>query len=299
MTTKQYWTIDAFTRERYRGNPAAVVFDAEGLSQRQMQLIAREMNLSETIFVLPPTEPSADYWSRIFTPQNEIPFAGHPTLATAYAMYASGRAKPRGKDNVLRQQCGIGVVPVEVQDAGDNVRLLMTQGEPDYRDANVDRDLASSMLGCEPDVLGDSPVEIVSTGLWWMIIPVRSLEGMAGLSPDQRLIETVCREREATGITTYCPEAASPEASYRVRSFAPGEGVPEDPVCGSGNGSTAAYLAKHHYPTEPELEYTAEQGVEMERHGRVLVSCRRVNGAGLTVRVGGNAVQVMDGSLYT
>ncbi len=188
MTKRRYWTVDAFTRERYHGNPAAVVFDAEGLSQYEMQAIAREMNLSETIFVLPPTEPSADYWSRIFTPQHELPFAGHPTLATAYAMYTSNRAKPRNGDNVLRQQCGIGVVAVELQEDGDDMRFLMTQGKPKYREAGVDRDLAASMLGCDPADIGDTPVEIVSTGLWWMISPVRSLEAMASLTPDQRLI---------------------------------------------------------------------------------------------------------------
>ncbi len=298
MTKRRYWTVDAFTRERYHGNPAAVVFDAEGLSQSEMQTIAREMNLSETIFVLPPTEPSADYWSRIFTPQHELPFAGHPTLATAYAMFTSNRAKPRNGDNVLRQQCGIGVVPVEIQEEGDDMRFLMTQGKPKYREAGVDRDLAASMLGCDPADIGDTPVEIVSTGLWWMIAPVRSLEAMASLSPDQRLIEKACRAREAIGVTTFCPEAAGADASYRIRSFAPGEGVPEDPVCGSGNGSTAAYLAKHRYPNESSFAYTSEQGVEMERDGQVFVQCERDANGNLTVRVGGNAVQVMEGELY-
>jgi len=299
MMKRRYWTVDAFTRERYHGNPAAVVFDAEGLSPDTMQAIAREMNLSETIFVLPPTEPSADYWSRIFTPQHELPFAGHPTLATAYAMVTSNRAKPTNGDNVLRQQCGIGVVPVEIQEDGDDMRFVMTQGKPQYRNADVERDLAASMLGCDPSDIGDTPVEIVSTGLWWMIPPVRTLKAMANLSPDQRLIEEVCREREAIGITTFCPDATGDDASYRIRSFAPGEGVPEDPVCGSGNGSTAAYVAKHLYPNESSFAYTSEQGVEMERDGQVFVQCERDAAGDLTVRVGGNAVQVMEGVLHT
>jgi PhzF family phenazine biosynthesis protein len=104
MNKRYFWQVDAFSKNRYYGNPAAVVFDAEGLSQKMMQRIAREMNLSETVFVLPATEPSAHYWSRIFTPQSELPFAGHPTLATAYAMLNSKRVTPEG--NVLRQQCG-------------------------------------------------------------------------------------------------------------------------------------------------------------------------------------------------
>ena len=135
MKKRYFWQVDAFSKNRYYGNPAAVVFDAEGLSQETMQRIAREMNLSETVFVLPPTEPIAHYWSRIFTPQSELPFAGHPTLATAYAMLTSKRVTPA--ENVLRQQCGIGIVPVTFEREGDDVRFAMTQGEPAYRDAEV------------------------------------------------------------------------------------------------------------------------------------------------------------------
>ena len=295
MKKRYFWQVDAFTREPYSGNAAAVVFDAEGLSQDAMQAIAREMNLSETVFVLPPTEPSAHYWSRIFTPQNELPFAGHPTLATAYAMLTSNRAEP--DDKVLRQQCGIGIIPIAVhENGGDAVRLAMTQGKPDYRDAPVETKLAASMLGCSESDIDDTGVEVVSTGLPWMIIPVRSLRAMSSLTPDQRLIETVCRERKAVGITTFCPEAASPEASYRIRSFAPGEGVPEDPVCGSGNGSTAAYLAKHRYGDS--FEYVSEQGVEIGREGRVFVQGDRDGDGNLAVRVGGHAVQVMEGHVF-
>lgn len=296
MKKQYFWTVDAFTRERYSGNAAAIVFEAEGLEQDAMQAIAREMNLSETVFVLPPTEPSAHYWSRIFTPQSELPFAGHPTLATAFAMLASKRVEP--SDDVLRQQCGIGVVPVEVQgNGGDDLRFAMTQGKPSYRDAGVDAKLAAEMLGCDASDIDDTGVEVVSTGLPWMIVPVRKLKAMSSLSPDQRLIEKTCREREAVGITTFCPEAASTEAQYRVRSFAPGEGIPEDPVCGSGNGSTAAYLAKHRY-RDASFEYVSEQGVEMSREGRVFVQGVRGSKGEMTVRVGGHAVLVMEGHLY-
>ena len=295
MKKRYFWQVDAFSKTRYYGNPAAVVFDAEGLSQETMQRIAREMNLSETVFVLPPTEPSAHYWSRIFTPQSELPFAGHPTLATAYAMLTSKRVTP--EEDVLRQQCGIGIVPVAFEREGDDVRFSMTQGEPAYRNAEVDAGLAASMLGCAESDIGESGAEIVSTGLWWMIIPMRSLRAMSALEPDQRLIESVCRERNAIGVTTFCPEGQANEAGYRIRSFAPGEGVPEDPPCGSGNGSTAAYLAKHRYAEEASFEYVSEQGIEIGREGRIYVQCER-DGDGLAVHVGGHAVQVMEGHLW-
>ena len=297
MTRRYFWQVDTFSKNRYYGNPAAVVFDAVGLSQEMMQRIAREMNLSETVFVLPPTEPEAHYWSRIFTPQSELPFAGHPTLATAYAMLTSKRIEPEG--SVLRQQCGIGIVPVAFEPDGDGVRFAMTQGAPNYRDAEVDASVAATMLGCREADIGESGAEIVSTGLWWMIIPVRSLRALSTLEPDQRLIESICRERGAVGVTTFCPEAEAEEAGYRIRSFAPGEGVPEDPPCGSGNGSTAAYLAKHRYADEASFSYISEQGVEIGREGRIHIECERSGGNSLAVRVGGHAVQVLEGHLWT
>ncbi len=147
----------------------------------------------------------------------------------------------------------------------------MTQGEPAYRDAEVDARLAASMLGCTESDIAESATEIVSTGLWWMIIPVRSLSAMSALEPDQRLIESVCRERGAIGVTTFCPEARANEATYRLRSFAPGQGVPEDPPCGSGNGSTAAYLAKHRYAEHTSSNTSPSKASRLDE--RVVSTC--------------------------
>jgi len=292
--TAAFWHVDAFSSERYRGNAAAVVFDADPLSPRQMQDIAREMNLSETVFVQSPGDPAASYRARIFTPRSEIPFAGHPTVATAFAMLESGRSRP--SDGVFFQECGIGLVPVEVGDlAGDRI-FTMTQGRPEHRAGELGESLAAEMLGCRVQDLGPGPCEVVSTGLPWLIVPIRSLEAVRALRPELGLLERLCRDRDAVGASAFCEEAANPACRIRLRSFAPGEGVPEDPVCGSGNGATAAYIARHRSGAERRIAYSAEQGAEMERPGLVRVECLR-DGDAWTIRVGGSAVKVMEGVL--
>jgi len=289
-----FWQVDAFSTERYRGNAAAVVFEADPLSPRQMQEIAREMNLSETVFVQRPGDPAASYRSRIYTPRSEIPFAGHPTVAAAFAMLESGRARP--SEGTFLQECGIGLVPVEVGEVAGEKTFTMTQGRPEHREGELGANLAAEMLGCRVGDLGPGPCEVVSTGLPWLIVPVRSLEAVETLRPELNVLEGLCRDRGAVGVTAFCEGAASPTCRIRLRSFAPGEGVPEDPVCGSGNGATAAYVARHRSGGENRIAYCAEQGVEMGRPGLVRVECLRDEDE-WTIRVGGSAVKVMEGVL--
>jgi PhzF family phenazine biosynthesis protein len=298
MLAKAVWQVDVFTTQRFCGNPAAVVFDGEGLSPRAMQAVAREMNLSETVFVFPPSSAAADYRVRIFTPRRELAFAGHPTLAAAYALVTRGDLSAAAGAGLLRQECGIGVIPVEVAPGEGGPSFVMTQGKPEYRGVDVGRAASALLLGCGAADVLDCPVEVVSTGLPWLVIPIRSRGPMARLSPDLALIERVCRDRVAVGVTAFCLGAADPSCRVRVRTFAPGDGVAEDPVCGSGNGSVAAYLAKHGLMGSEDLSYYAEQGVEISRPGKVFVRCTRDGtGGGLKVRVGGQAVKVLEGTL--
>jgi PhzF family phenazine biosynthesis protein len=291
MARREFWQVDAFTAAPYCGNPAAVVFDAAGLATEAMQAITREMNLSETVFVLPPEDAAADYRVRIFTPRSELPFAGHPTLATAHAMIERG-LQPKDR-RTIRQQCGMGLVPVEIRDGAAGRNFVMTQGAPTHRPVPVDAGLAARMLGCAPeDVLAEHPVEVVSTGVAWMIAPLRRLTAVAALKPDLSLIETVCREHQAVGITTFAPQAAAADCAIRLRTFAPGDGIVEDPVCGSGNGSVAAYIARHLRPGESRFAYRAEQGIEILRPGTVIAEVE-----GSAIRIGGQAVTVIQGWL--
>ncbi|VVP85572.1 Trans-2,3-dihydro-3-hydroxyanthranilate isomerase [Pseudomonas fluorescens] len=287
--------VDAFTNRPLYGNPAAVVFDGDELSTETMQRIAREMNLSETVFILKPTTPEADYRARIFTPMSELPFAGHPTVAAAHSVLA--RYPDKANATLLRQECGIGVVPVEVIPTGSGILLRMTQGSPEYRETQLSRKTVAQMLGCAETEVADSPFEVVSTGVPWLIVELCSFEAISRLNPDQNLITRECKALSAAGLTVFAECGDGAPVRIRVRTFAPGEGVAEDPVCGSGNGSVAAYLARHKHVHEHSGSYVAEQGIEIGRDGEVQASWER-DGESLRVKIGGQAAVSASGQLH-
>jgi PhzF family phenazine biosynthesis protein len=287
--------VDAFTHKPLYGNPAAVVFDADALTTETMQKIAREMNLSETVFILKPTTPEADYRARIFTPMSEMPFAGHPTVAAAHSVLA--RYPGKASATLLRQECGIGIVPVEVIASGTTPLLRMTQGAPSYRASGLARATVAKMLGCAESDLADSPFEVVSTGVPWLIVELSRLETISTLVPDQGLIASECKALRACGITVFAERGDGGAVRIRVRTFAPGEGVAEDPVCGSGNGSVAAFIARHKHAGEVAGSYIAEQGIEIGRDGEVHASWE-LDGDSLRVRIGGQAALAASGQLH-
>ncbi len=274
------------------------MFDADDIPTPTMQAIAQETNLSETVFVLRPTHPEAHYRVRIFSPGRELPFAGHPTIAAAFAVLKKGDLFPDGRvPEVLRQECGIGIVPVRITDKAPEGRLFtMTQGRPQYREAGISRGLMAEMLGCPVEALASEPFEVVSTGLPWLIAEVVSQPALSTLKPDQRRIAEGCAGLETTGITVFCENPPGSAARIRLRTFAPVVGVSEDPVCGSGNGSVAAYLARHRHAGQGAFAYTSEQGVEIGRHGWVHVAGTR-SGDTWSIEVGGAAVGVLAGTL--
>lgn len=286
--------VDAFTDRPLYGNPAAVVFDADGIPAPTMQRIAREMNLSETVFLLQPTSPEADYRVRIFTPKSELPFAGHPTIAAAHSVLS--RRADKGELRLLHQECGIGIVPVEILRSDPGVLLRMTQGAPSWTAAGLSRATVARMLGCRESDLAGSPFELVSTGVPWLIAELSSLAAISSLEPDQGLIARECRVLGAAGVTVFAERGDGGPVRIRVRTFAPGEGIAEDPVCGSGNGSVAAYLARHRHAGERSGRYLAEQGIEIGRDGQVHASWEREGGE-LRVRIAGAAAVVASGQL--
>jgi PhzF family phenazine biosynthesis protein len=287
--------VDAFTRRPLYGNPAAVVFDADAIPANTMQKIAREMNLSETVFILNPTTPEADYRVRIFTPMSELPFAGHPTIAAAHSILV--RYPDKANAMLLRQECGIGIVPVEVISSTVGNLLRMTQAAPIYRDAGLSSATVAKMLGCTEADLADRPFEVVSTGVPWLIVQLARFETISSLEPDFGLIARECKTLGAAGLTVFVERGDGGPVRIRVRTFAPGEGVPEDPVCGSGNGSVAAFIARHKHPEETSGNYIAEQGIEIGRDGEIHASWER-NGDAIRIRIGGEAVIAASGQLF-
>lgn len=298
MKEYRYRQVDAFSNTPYKGNPAAIVLEADSLQDKQMQTIARQMNLPATVFMLRPTSDEADYRVRIFSPSSELPFAGHPTIAAAFTHIAESFDGPRSAPSVLHQECGIGIIKVEISGPPDEPIFTLTMGEPSRTAIDVDRGFVAELLGLTPSDIGPAPVEICSAGLPWMVVPVASLSALTNAKPNLPLIAKTCEDFGAAGLTAYSHEAAHEDCAIHVRSFAPGVGVDEDPSCGSGNGAIAVHRATHDVVGSDAFTYCSEQGLELGREGHLHVQVTR-NGAGAErVRLGGQAVAVMKGRLW-
>ncbi len=286
---RAYKVVDVFTGTPFLGNPVGVVLDAEGLDDAQMQAIARWTNLSETTFVLPPTDPAADYRLRIFTPGSELPFAGHPTLGSAHAVLESGRIRP--DNGVLVQQCGQGLVRIVVQ-AGEVARLTL-----DLPPARItplkptDIEELEAILG-HPVAPGAAPA-LVDVGPVWVVAQLASADALLSVRPDFARSARFERRLGATGLSVFGDHPQGREAAIETRSFAPSCGVDEDPVCGSGNGAVAVFRAHRGLLPEGGTVYVAAQGRQVGRAGRVHVG---VDSQG-RVTVGGACVTCVDGIL--
>jgi PhzF family phenazine biosynthesis protein len=225
MRSRAFRQVDVFTAVPYKGNPVAVVLDGEGLSDAEMQGFANWTNLSETTFVLPPTQAGADYRVRIFTPKAELPFAGHPTLGTAHAVIEAGLASP--KDGRLVQECAVGLVELAVGESGLSFKL------PRYSLTELTDPEATAWIGAA--VKGAA--QAVDVGPVWLVAQLAEVAALENLTPDLVRFAAYYGPLGYTGATLY----ATDDDRTVVRSFAPVDGVPEDPVCGSGNGSVAAF----------------------------------------------------------
>jgi PhzF family phenazine biosynthesis protein len=269
--------VDVFTSVALKGNPVAVILDAEGLSAEDMQAIANWTNLSETTFVTPAADPAADYAMRIFTPRSELPFAGHPTLGTAHAVIEAGLASP--KNGKVIQQCAVGLVEVSHSSDGLSFRLPRYA----YEDApEVERLVAA--LG-EGAIVG-SPL-IVNVGPRWVIAELTSVSVLEALAPDLVGLAQYDRQHLTTGLTVF---ANGEGGKVVARSFAPADGLMEDPVCGSGNAAVAAFRLRLGQIVAGS-SYIVSQGRQVGRDGTVHV---RIEGD--AIHVGGACVTVVEGS---
>lgn len=276
--------VDVFTAVPFLGNPVAVVLDGSGLSTEEMQQFARWTNLSETTFVCPPSIDVADYELRIFTPNFELPFAGHPTLGSAHAVLDAGLAKAR--HGRLIQQCKVGLVDIAVPDDwrtdGLSFRL------PDHRiDPAPESDRLRSAMGVSAFL---TDAAIVNVGPRWVIVQLDTAEAVAALVPDLPALAAYDRAHGTTGLTVFA-ETGDGKGSVKVRSFAPLDGIAEDPVCGSGNGSVAAFRLETGQVQTGD-QYRASQGREIGRDGIIAI---RFGEDG--IHVGGNCVTCIDGSV--
>lgn len=297
-TRLHFWQVDAFSDAPYKGNPAAVVFDADRLTSDEMQTIARQMNLSETVFLCRPSV-DASYRARIFTPAREVPFAGHPTIAAAFAHAATHKQNDAFEQTALLQECGAGTIRVTV--VGDERPLFtLTSNAESSVETELGRRDIGDLLGLRADDVIAEPAEVSSIGLPWLIARIASLEPLQAARPDLGAIERACRRCRAVGLTVYALEAVFDDCDVHVRTFAPGAGIPEDPVCGSGNGAIAVHLARHLYRDRAAFSFRSEQGLEVHRAGRLHLEVERGgdDDRSIAVHLGGQAAKAMQGHLW-
>jgi trans-2,3-dihydro-3-hydroxyanthranilate isomerase len=299
--------VDVFTDRPFGGNPLAVFPEAEGLTGEEMQCLAREMNLSETTFVLTPQESGADFKVRIFTPAKELPFAGHPVVGTHWVLAHLGRVALREPLTQVRFELGVGVLPADLHVGDGQVeRVVMTQDRPAFLtilDAAQVAELAEG-LGLLPEAITEIglPVQVVSTGVPQMMVSVRSLAEVQALDAGQLNVPAlgrVCRAAGTECMLVFAFETERPESTVHVRMFAPLLGVPEDPATGSANGALGAYLVHHRAVpiTEPTTFLVSEQGAEMGRPSTLYVEVDSAAQEIDAVRVGGRVVPVAEGTV--
>jgi trans-2,3-dihydro-3-hydroxyanthranilate isomerase len=294
-----------FTDRPFGGNPLAVFHEAEGLSSAEMQQLAQEMNLSETTFVLPPTVDGADFKVRIFTPGSELPFAGHPVVGTHWVLARLGRVELREPVTEVRFELGVGVLPAELHVRGGRVeRVVMTQGRPSFHGVLQDPSELAAALDLSPFAITETglPVELVSTGLPQLMVPVSSLREVQRLDANRLDVGALNRVLGALGTAcamVFSLETENPGVTVHTRMFAPSLGVPEDPATGSANGALGAYLVRHRAVPlgTPTTRIESEQGLEMGRPSRLGIEVDGSPEEIHAVRVGGQVVQIAEGEV--
>lgn len=273
LEDKKYFQVDVFGKSAMRGNPVAVFFGGRDLSTEEMQKIANWMNLSETTFVLPPTDPKADYKLRIFDPVSEMKFAGHPTLGSARAFLDAGHT-PKNNHKLI-QECHIGLVEIFLGNDGI-FSFELPRASHIVLDQNAKKELEITLNAIHE--LEDFLI-LVDVGARWITGEVKSIEKLLALAPDMAKLAPLTTSLGAEGITLFAKNK-SDHSVIEVRSFAPAVNVNEDPVCGSGNASVGHYFIQQGLPIGPK--YTSLQGRAMGRDGELKIELN-----GERIKVGG------------
>ncbi|WDP92182.1 MAG: PhzF family isomerase [Desulfobacter sp.] len=287
------YQIDAFTRTKFKGNPAGVVVNADGLSDNQMQTIARELNNSETAFLFQPDGNDCDGRIRYFTPTTEVPTCGHATIAAMYAKAIEEDLAPC----VLSIKTRIGVLPFEIRRSGDMVKIWMTQGEieigqPLPRD--IQEKIISSLGLSDGDLDVRCPIQIASTGHSKVMIGIKSRERLNGLKPDLNGLKELSKRIDCSGYFVFVLALDNPHVQSHGRMFAPAIGISEDPVTGNANGPLGAYLVHNGLAgsLNDSFSFIGSQGEAIGREGAVEVQVSIENQTPVLVKIAGEAVEI-------
>lgn len=287
-----YSIVDVFSTGKYTGNPLAVFKNAGILSDREMQQIAKEVNYSETTFITSNLKSDGGFNVRIFTPNEEIPFAGHPTLGTAFVIQNEIVEEPL-ETLILNYKAG--QIPVSFNDQEEV--LWMKQNEPTFGRL-LDRKIVSDVLNIDSEYVDDRfPIQEVSTGLPAIIVPLKSLEAVKKANINREKYFKLIEHLEAKAILVFSPEVYNAENDVNVRDFADYYGIPEDAATGSSNGCLAAYLVKYKYFHKNEINIRVEQGYEIGRPSLLFLKAVERN-VKINVCVGGQVIKIAQGDWY-
>ena len=300
-TAYEFHTLDVFTQKRFGGNPLAVFPDADGLGTESMQQIAREMNLSETTFVLPPESSRALCKVRIFTPSSELPFAGHPTVGTGFLLATLGRIPLQEERATVLFEEGVGLVPVEVRaHAGKPDFVQLTAAKlPEFGPPPPERVQLAALLGIHPqDILdGADRPQAASCGVPFLFVPVRDRSVLARAAPDIARWHAILGQYWARDVFIFSRDPELLGSNLRARMFAPEHGIVEDPATGGACAALGGYLGVRATIADGTLRCVVEQGFEMQRPSLLYVETELESGRVIAVRVGGHAVLVSQGNL--
>jgi trans-2,3-dihydro-3-hydroxyanthranilate isomerase len=292
MPNLPFLILDVFASAKYTGNQLAVFLNAGDLTDRQMQQIAREINFSETTFVTSLQPADGGYDTRIFTPLTELPFAGHPTLGTAFVIQ---QELVRAATERVNLNYKVGQIPVDFNYVDGVPDILWMYQQPPNFYAPLAAETLAGVIGVDlADIDARFPIEPVSTGLPFIIVPLTNLAAASRAKLNLELYDRVVADLPAQAILIFCTEPVDPQCQLHVRVFTECYGIPEDPATGSANGCLAAYLSKNQYFGSTTVDITVEQGVEMGRDARLYLRAGQ-DERGYSIGVGGRVVKIARG----
>ncbi|HBE78375.1 MAG TPA: phenazine biosynthesis protein [Firmicutes bacterium] len=294
MQTLLYYIVDVFAEQKYAGNQLAVIRNAGSLNAEQMQSITREMNFAETTFILSDTVRDNGYDVRIFTPEAEVPFAGHPTLGTAFIIQ---REIIKNPVDSLSLNLNVGKIPVRFSNAEKDPDILwMRQIQPEF-DLTLSPEQIAPILNLDIAAIDQKYcIQKVSTGLPFFIVPLKTLSAIQSCRINHNLLVQLLKGTATEGILVFCPETADKSADLHVRVFVDCCSFPEDPATGSANGCLAGYLIKYRYFEREKIKLRVEQGLEIDRPSLLLLDAEQ-SGDMINISVGGKVVMVGRGEL--
>jgi len=292
------YQIDSFTKEKFTGNPAGVITNADGLTTDEMQQIARELNNSETAFIFSSNSHEYNVHIRFFTPTNEVPICGHATIAAHYARAIENKL-PTSR---IYQKTGAGILPVDIVKENEDYKIVMTQGRIEFGtiiDGRNKKDLISALNLSNNDLLENHEVQIVSTGHSKVMIGIKSIETLNKMSPNYDALSKLSEVIKCNGYYVFTVNSQDSDILVHGRMFAPAIGINEDPVTGNANGPLGAYLVHHNFVNHNNslLKFKAKQGEAIKRPGIIEVEVKIEDKEPIEVKISGNAVIIFKSQL--